>query len=135
MYIETYDIFLLSIELKHEILMLISNQFLMMSDSCLKLNICIFGGCNNSKMNKLSLGRIKLPDYNNEFLGLNLRLLKINITINSKQLKLIPIILRQPIALYNIQDKLIQSRYQIKGQILLLFQIKDKHNILLSIIH
>lgn len=135
MHIETYDIFLLSIELKHEILMLIGNQFLMMSDSCLKLNICIFGGCNNSKMNKLSLGRIKLPDYNNEFLGLNLRLLKINITINSKQLKLIPIILRQPIALHNIQDKLIQSRYQIKGQILLLFQIKDKHNILLSIIH
>lgn len=120
MEIKTYNIFFGRVKLKNKILMLSWSKFLMMSDTCLKFDVCIFCRCNKSKMNKFCFFGVYLSDNDNKLFGGHFSLFYINIPINRIKLGILLVILRVFIGLKNIESKLIERSNHIESKVLFL---------------
>ena len=108
MHVKADNVGLLRIEFKDELLVLIFRKFLNMSHTDLKLDVCIFGGCDECKMDKLGISSVEFSHNNDKLFWSDLRLFECNGSIRSEQLSFLNIILRQLSTLEHIELKLIQ---------------------------
>lgn len=92
----------------------------MMSNTCLKFNVCIFSGCNQSEMNKFGLFRIWFSDNDNELFGRNFGLFNVNVSINWVKIRFLLIIFGNFIILENKECQLVERGNKIKSKVLFL---------------